>query len=128
MMLCSEFEFSLRLKRHGTQTVTFTDFSDSAQRPGRKQKGPPLLQVADYHMFCLPCTLMLYSHQDVPSVTSSWTACRAMSTLSITCFACAALSAAGSCLSTMDRLRRDTLFLLYRGGSKFISYRICYSP
>ncbi|TNN71955.1 hypothetical protein EYF80_017743 [Liparis tanakae] len=44
----------------------------------------------------------LYSHQDVPSVTSSWTACRAMSTLSITCLPCLSLFAAGDCRSTMD--------------------------
>lgn len=53
-----------------------------------------------------------YSHQEVPSLTSSCTACLAMSTLSNTCLPCSwSPPSDGSCLSTMDRLLRDTLFL-----------------
>lgn len=65
-----------------------------------------------------------YSHQDVPSATSNWTACRASSTLSSTCLPGAALSATGSCRNTMDRLRRDTLFLLYRGRGLIKKHRL----
>ena len=61
------------------------------------------------------CEMKSYSHQDVPSLTSSCTACLAMSTLSNTRLPCSwSPPSGGSCLSTMDRLLRDTLFFSCR--------------
>lgn len=63
-------------------------------------------------------------HQDVPSVTSSCTACLARSTLSIIRLPCSwAPPSGGNCLSTIERFRKDTLFLLWRRDREHKHYK-----